>query len=192
MLNVKQFWDTRYTNNWRGSGEGSRGHLATFKAWMVNSLITEKGIRSVVDLGCGDGEIAGLIEAYTYTGVDVSPAAVALCEQRFETRNRRHFQLYKEPISSAELALSLDVLYHILSDHEYHTYMKKLFDTAERYVVIYSCNFEGPERHHIRPRMFTADIPEGWQLERYFPNLYPHESWSEFFIYKRVTSPSVS
>ena len=188
MFNVKEFWNTRYRNNWRGSGEGSRGNLAIFKAWLVNSLITEKGIRSVVDLGCGDGEIAGLIDVRTYTGVDISPAAVELCNNRFATRSRRHFQTYEQTVPYAELALSLDVLYHILDDDEYLLYLTTLFSAALDYVIIYSCNFDGAERNHIRPRKFTDDIPSEWGLELHLPNLYPNESWSEFFIYKRKLS----
>ena len=188
MIDVIKFWNTRYKDNWRGSGEGSRGQLALFKAWLVNSLITEKGIRSVVDLGCGDGVIASMLEVRTYTGVDVSSTAIEMCKQVFAARSRRHFQTFEEIIPYAELALSLDVLYHILDDDEYILYLATLFSVAQDYVVIYSCNFEGEARNHIKPRMFTKDVPSEWGLELHLPNMYPKESWSEFFVYKRKIS----
>ena len=37
----------------------------------------------------------------------------------------------------AELALSLDVIYHLVEDTVYESYMGQLFDSATKYVIVY-------------------------------------------------------
>ena len=54
---------------------------------MINGFITANNIQSIVDLGCGDASQLGLLELpASYTGVDVSPSALALCAARFPER----------------------------------------------------------------------------------------------------------
>ena len=48
------YWRERY-RSCRNSGRGSYGRLAVYKAHEVNWLVHRKKIRSVIDLGSGDG-----------------------------------------------------------------------------------------------------------------------------------------
>ena len=67
-----RYWEVRY----RGGGTpgaGSYGVLARFKAVIDASSRTTK-IASVMDLGCGDGDLLSLLTVSGYVGVDASIA----------------------------------------------------------------------------------------------------------------------
>jgi len=99
---------------------------------------------------------------------------------------------------TAELTLSLDVIYHLVEFEVFLDYMNRLFESAKRYVVIYSSdtdeNAKG-QAAHVWHRKFTKWVelekPE-WQLASHIPNKYPYAgdtrtgSSSDFFIYKRA------
>ena len=50
----RDYWEQRYSSG-SNSGDGSRGKLAEFKAEIINSLVKDKKIESVIEFGCGDG-----------------------------------------------------------------------------------------------------------------------------------------
>lgn len=41
---------------------------------------------------------------------------------------------------TADLTLSLDVIYHLIEDNVFFTYMDRLFDSSTKFVIIYSLN----------------------------------------------------
>src|SRR5258706_4910521 len=65
------------------SGRGSEANVTAAYCSMLREFIDEHQIRSVLDLGCGDFEVAKRIQrpGVSYVGVDVVPALVE--------RNRR-------------------------------------------------------------------------------------------------------
>ncbi len=95
-----------------------------------------------------------------------------------------------------DLALSLDVIFHLLEQPVFEAYMEDLFFLSERYVVIYSSNHEAytpwPEFRH---RNFTGYVQEPfpqWEHIKFIPNRYPYHigqeedtSASDFYIYKK-------
>ncbi|MGD9858413.1 MAG: hypothetical protein AB7U20_26025 [Planctomycetaceae bacterium] len=48
------YWVRRYRKG-RNSGGGSYGRLAEFKAQVLNDLVREHRIQTVIEFGCGDG-----------------------------------------------------------------------------------------------------------------------------------------
>jgi Methionine biosynthesis protein MetW len=56
------YWESRYRAGGT-SGAGSYGLLAAFKADFINAFVTDNGIASVLDLGCGDGNLLSLLRA---------------------------------------------------------------------------------------------------------------------------------
>lgn len=189
------YWENRYRAG-GNSGCGSYGELAKFKADYLNDFVRKQGVRTVLEFGCGDGNQLTLASYPDYTGVDVSQAAVEACRKKFEGDSTKRFLLLSQFSSQrADLVLSLDVIYHLVEDPVYHAYMRNLFATADRFVVIYSS--DAPEEapastNHVRQRKFTrwieANAP-GWVLMEHVPNRFPYqgdwktESWSEFFVY---------
>ena len=74
------------------------------------------------------------------------------------------------------LVLSLDVIYHLVEDEVYRKYLINVFNTAKKYVVIYSSNQEIPGMlysRHVRHREFTRHVEEWfptWELKATFKN----------------------
>jgi SAM-dependent methyltransferase len=167
-LPTKDYWNVRYATG-GSSGLGSYGHLARYKAAVLNEFVRLNEIRSVVDLGCGDGNQAGMLEVEHYLGLDVSEAAIRLCEGRFPDRDdRRRFHVYAPGALQwrGDLAISLDVIYHLVDDDTFETYMADLFTSATAYVAIYSSNIDSiwtDKSYHIRHRRYSA-----W-VERHVP-----------------------
>ena len=166
------YWEKRYRKG-RDSGSGSYGGLALFKADVLNGFVRDNAVETVIELGCGDGAQLGLVEYPHYHGIDVSPAAIARCRERFAGDPRKTFDI-APPAAQYDLALSLDVIYHLVEDTVFDAYMRALFRAARRHVIVYSSNRERtvPEPH-IRHRKFTdwvaAHAPE-WGLRRTIAN----------------------
>jgi hypothetical protein len=129
-----------------------------------------------------------------YIGFDVSPGAIALCQEIFAGDSSKEFKLTKDyDEDRAELTLSLDVLYHLIEDSVFASYLTRLFDSATKYVIIYSSNKDEQQNlSHIKHRKFTQWVEQNrpqWQLIQQIPNRYPdngnHEqtSFADFYIY---------
>ncbi len=96
------------------------------------------------------------------------------------------------------MALSLDVIYHLIEDDAFEDHMRSLFNAATRFVIIYSSDTdenEGYENTHVKHRKFTSWVEAnsvGWSLDRHIPNKYPYKgdytqgSFADFYIYKRT------
>lgn len=78
------YWEERYAGGGT-SGSGSYGHLAAFKAEVLNRIVADRGAASVLELGCGDGSQLALASYPTYVGLDVAPTAVRLCPSTCST-----------------------------------------------------------------------------------------------------------
>lgn len=193
----EQYWIERYESG-RTSGAGSYNELATFKAEIINDFVAEHAIATLIEFGCGDGHQLTLASYPSYTGFDVSPHAVGLCEERFRDDDSKRFRLMDAYAGeTAELALSLDVVYHLVEDSVFESYMHRLFDAAERFVVIYSSNTELREEGqaaHVRHRVFTDWVERerpDWKLLAHVPNRYPPDEFgargsiADFYIYEK-------
>ncbi len=191
------YWERRYEVG-RNSGAGSYGRLAEFKAKVINEILIEKELETVIEFGCGDGNQLQLAHYKDYIGIDVSEKALQLCSQKFSSDNTKKFitaESYNE--ESADLALSLDVIYHLIEDEVYEKYMFDLFRAATRYVIIYSSNYSEDvlSDEHVKHRKFT-DWTEvnarGFSLVREIKNAYPSDennpdntSFADFYIFEK-------
>ncbi len=190
----QRYWAKRYASGGT-SGPGSYGKLAEFKAEILNAFVRDHGIRTVIELGCGDGNQLTLAAYPAYLGLDVTPEAVERCRSRFAGDPGKEFRLVSEHRGErAELALSLDVIFHLVEDDLFDEYMRRLFASAERFVIVYSSNHdERAPAPHVRHRCFTRWI-EGnaadWRLKAHVPNRHPYRneeegSFADFFVYER-------
>jgi SAM-dependent methyltransferase len=201
-INTRDYWNDRYSTG-GNSGCGSYGQLSVFKAEILNGFIAAHDVRSMAELGCGDGSQLGLIEAERYTGYDISSKAVEMCTERYINDPSKDFKVYdpSKPLQGKAapvgLAVSLDVIYHILEDATFDSYMRDLFSLSERFVAIYSDNSEsqGTDAQHLRHHRFTdwtdRFLP-GWTLCGYVPNRYPPRadspqdtSSADFYFFSR-------
>lgn len=202
FMGSRKYWEVRYQGGGT-SGSGSSGKLAIFKAEIINEFVRKHDIQSVIELGCGDGNQLKLAIYPYYVGIDVSNEAIQLCLKKFEGDTSKIFLHYDElnirTNMAQELALSLDVIYHLVEDEVFEDYMHKLFGVAERFVIIYSSNQNGRQIGHEKTRNFSewvARYIKGWELIEIIDNRYPYDvndpentSMSSFFIYRNKRSP---
>ena len=186
------YWESRYASG-RTSGDGSYGELASFKAKVLSHFVDTHDIETVIEYGCGDGNQLSLIHYMSYLGFDVSATAVNKCREKFKNDQSKRFELVSDyQGETADLTLSLDVLYHLVEDDIFHAYMERLFSSAEKYVIIYSNNSNSwplENKPHVRFRKFTDWIENnapGWTLEQRVENPHKHASTADFYIYSKT------
>lgn len=132
-------------------------------------------------------------------GFEVSPEAVAQCQSIFAGDKNKSFRLMVEYANeAAHLTVSLDVIYHLIEDAIFSTYMGRLFDSSTMYVAIYSSNTDAQRRFqgaHIKHRRYSTWIEQqrpDWSLLAHIPNRYPYVSaaqlgsFADFHLYKRA------
>lgn len=192
------FWESRYREG-GNSGAGSYGRLAQFKAEVLNEFVRTNEVRTVIEFGCGDGAQLDLVAYPEYVGVDVASVSIEGCRARFASDSTKHFYLaggVPIPQRPFDLALSLDVVFHLVEDGVFDSYMRTLFKASERHVVVYSSNYDArTDAPHVRHRKFTAWIEEHareWQPAGFLPNRYPFDparpeetSFADFHFFER-------
>jgi SAM-dependent methyltransferase len=190
------YWDARYRDG-GASGVGSLGRLAQFKAGVINRFLQDNAIGSMIDLGCGDGSQLALLDPpEDYVGVDVSPAALAICATRHPNRRFVPFE-QSGSLPPADLTLSLDVIYHLVEDSVFVETLQRLFALATRFVLIYTSNADATwPAPHVRHRAFTRHVgatEPDWRLLAHVLNPWPYDpacpndtSFADFFVYGRL------
>jgi SAM-dependent methyltransferase len=191
-----RYWERNYAQG-ATSRCGSYGPLAEGKAHFLNNLVRERAVRSIIEFGCGDGNQLAMAEYPSYIGLDVSRTAIGLCQQRFADDPAKSCFLYygscftdKAGVFTADLALSLDVVYHLIEDAVFETYLRHLFAAGQRLVVIYSTNQEISDTPpYVRRRRFTpwveANCP-GWALTGVTRGPSAEDVRADFFVYERT------
>jgi SAM-dependent methyltransferase len=194
------FWESVYRAGGT-SGPGSYGRLAEFKAEILNEFVQSRNIRTVLEFGCGDGAQLDLAKYPEYVGVDVATGSIARCSQRFANDLTKHFYLASalpKNVGQFDLAVSLDVIYHLVEDQVFDSYMRSLFARSHQYVAVYSSNRdERTQALHVRHRKFTSWIAKNapdWQPDGFVPNRFPFDpaqpdetSCADFHFFSRKT-----
>lgn len=196
------YWDARYRSE-GNSGTGSSKRLAKFKADFLNEFVRAHGVETVIEFGSGDGRQLKLADYPNYIGVDVSPTAIEEARSLFPGDRTKTFVQLAEYRSDlvAELALSLDVIYHLVEDPIFYAHMEQLFAASQKFVVIYASNFKRRDAAHVRHRKFTDWVESNrpdFNLIQTIKNPYPWDprngdetSFADFFVYERRSgSPS--
>jgi hypothetical protein len=201
-ITTRTYWEARYQGG-GNSGVGSYGRLADFKAEILNDFAEKHNVKIVAELGCGDGNQLSLYRFDQYIGLDISTKAIEICSQKFAADKSKRFIVYvPEALGpkirpAGQMAISLDVVYHLLEDSTYNSYLNHLFQLADRFVAIYANNTEkqGVKASHLLYHKFTnwvlANRPD-WKLTGFVPNRYPWDpnksdvtSISNFYFFSR-------
>lgn len=190
-----EFWESRYARGGT-SGPGSYGALAHGKANFLNAFVRSNGIQSVIEFGCGDGNQLSLAKYPRYIGLDVSRSAISLCKGRFADDPDKSFFLYDSAcfvdhvdLFKADLALSLDVIYHLIEDSIFEAYMRHLFNASNCYVIVYATNgIIRDDAPHVRHRCFSSWVDDNcprWRLQEVVDGPSSGPRRADFFIYER-------
>lgn len=195
-----QYWKERYKRG-GNSGEGSYGPLARYKASFINDFCERNAVSSAIEFGCGDGNQASLLSIDTYIGVDISEDCIRWARDHLRKPNWT-FEILDEYLlqdrERVELGLSLDVIYHLVEDTVYESYLGNLCRSASRFLIVYTSNVDSydPAIPHVRHRAVVADIerlhPE-WTLIRTVSNPFTMEhdssdqygSFADFHLFEQ-------
>lgn len=194
----QSYWIDRYKNG-GNSGPGSYNNLAQWKGEILNEFVTDNSINSVIELGCGDGNQLRYFKFPQYTGIDISPDAIDICKQAFKDDTTKTFILDSDlDGQKAELAISLDVLYHLIEEQVYDQYLNQIFNLSEKFVILYAFDSDSTEDFgpHVKPRKFTdwvATHRSDYKLIKHIPNKYPAvngkektTSFADFYIFQKI------
>lgn len=180
------YWEKRYRKN-GNSGAGSYGRNALYKATILNEFVRDNNIKSVIEFGCGDGNLAMQFHFPSYIGLDVSTAAIEKCSEVCKNDHDKQFFISDKRMAGlkAELAISLDVIYHLIEEEVYENYMKQLFAAATKYVIIYGWDVESDKNYHVKHRKFSEWIKDSVPDFKLF-NQIKNPTFSDFYIYQRI------
>lgn len=196
----QDYWIKRYAKG-GNSGPGSYSELAKYKAEFLNAFVREHAINSVIEFGCGDGNQLSLATYPQYRGFDVSPIAVERCRSRFSSDSSKSFALLAEYAGdSADLTMSLDVIYHLVEDRVFEEHLRAVFGAASRFVVVFSSNLDAADDAglpHVKHRHFTDFVARQlptWKLVKAEKPPRPYSgdiessTRAEFFVFEKVAN----
>lgn len=196
--NSRNYWEERYRRG-GNSGAGSYNRLAEFKADVLNDFVATNAIESVIEFGSGDGAQLALARYPSYVGVDVSRTVIEATRHKFSADRSISFLHTSEVTDAdkADLALSLDVIYHLVEDDVFDAYMHRLFDAGIKFVIVYASNEDKAwSSPHVRHREFTRWVEANradFVLADRIPNAYPYSkkdpdntSFADFYIFRRT------
>ena len=160
---AETFGEIYEKNVWGGekgeffSGEGSTEKYTAEYVETVKNFITEKKIKKVVDLGCGDFRVASKIVSgdFHYTGCDVVFSLVKYLNEQHksETVEFRCINIVEDDLPEGDLCLVRQVLQH-LSNAE----ISRVLGNAHQYKhLIVTEHYPNPTTK-IKP---NQDIPHG-------------------------------
>jgi SAM-dependent methyltransferase len=201
-VDSRTYWQQNYASGGT-SGPGSYGRLAAAKADFLNRFVEDHQIKTVLEIGCGDGNQLSLARYPSYVGVDISPLTVDACRTRFSNDPSKRFVVADtEPLPVCELGLSLDVIFHLVEDGTFESYMRDLLEHSGRFVVLYTSDSDvflpkeaNPFHVRHRPVGRWMAAQGDWQFKERYPNPYPYRegnldstSPADFYVYERVPS----
>ena len=129
-MDNRKFWNERYHSlPSLGSGPGSRAYAAWIKRRLITEHVATRGVRSILDLGCGDmywmAEVP--IGGVTYTGVDISDVIVDRNRARLPQFEFLLHDFAAAPLGrSADLVLCFDVLIHQLAPEQFRATLRNV------------------------------------------------------------------
>lgn len=200
-FNSGDYWRDRYLAGGH-SGAGAYGRLAVYKAHVVNLVTHSRKVRTVIEFGSGDGNTASLFHIPRYTGVDLSQEALARARERAADRGDWRWMTladFKADPQTCDMAMSLDVIYHLVEDEVFDDYMRRLFTAARRLVLVYSSDHSDGEATpaHVRHRAYSdwiaREAPD-WSLAKTWNQPYPfgpgtnprHTSFAFFRLFRKA------
>ena len=119
-MSALDLWDSIYKNGvWssdKNSGPGSDPQVSADWLVFLQKFIAENNIKSILDLGSGDGRLVSKLnlENMSYVGIEASNAAVALFYKNNKDKNYRiiNSSIIDEEYPQSDLIIIKDVLQH--------------------------------------------------------------------------------
>lgn len=139
------------------SGAGSSESSAQNLIATLPKVVSELGISSLLDIGCGDFTWMKKIElSCSYTGIDIVPSVIANNQKEFSTARRNFICLdaIAEDIPAADAVLCREVLFH-LSFADSMSLIRNVYKSGSRFFLTTTERATG----------YNADIDSGdWRI----------------------------
>ena len=140
-------------NIW-GGGSGTGSKLSHDNKWylkILQDIIKDKGIKNILDIGCGDWEIMKNLsyEGLVYDGIDIVKSVIDN-NKDYESHNIRfyHKNILNEDIENYDLIIIKDVLQH-LEDYDIIKIMDKLMEKGKYILCVNGYKFgRTPEKNN--------------------------------------------
>jgi 2-polyprenyl-3-methyl-5-hydroxy-6-metoxy-1,4-benzoquinol methylase len=166
--------------------EAHRGRLV-LAADMVRDAIDQYGVRSVVDLGCGDGGLLSLLQPYSFEhdvpmwGYDLQRSNVnpAVLERGVDVR---YGDAVHGQVEWGELAVCTEFLEHLVTPHEFLAWVR-----SHARVIVASSPFTETGQSHYEFHTWAWDMP-GYRalVEHAGFEVVRHETTSMFQVIQAV------
>jgi len=138
-------WGSNNNDNYNGSsGSGSSINYNRLYISFLKKFITDKNIKSVVDLGCGDFQCGSLIYDdlnISYTGYDIYNKVINYNQKKYSnyTFIQGNFYDNKETLKNADLCILKDVLQHWSLNYIYSFLDYIVENKKYKYILICNC-----------------------------------------------------
>jgi SAM-dependent methyltransferase len=137
-----------------GSGHGSLPKVTKGYRSFIEQFIVERGVKSVVDLGCGDWQFSRLIDwkGIDYLGLDIVPSVIDRNRVSFKRPGIR-FEIAPanwQDLPAADLLICKDVLQHLTGET-----IRKFLTVLPRYRLALLTNDVSPDSQ------INIDIQDG-------------------------------
>ena len=147
-----------------GAGPAGRVHMTRWRRARpsYNEFVRTREIGSIIEFGCGDGNRCRWPLPQLHRPGRL-PDRHRVVPAPVRADPAKSFFLYdgacftdRAGVFTADLAISLDAIYHLTEDAVFETYLTHLFAAAARFVIIYATNGERRgTAPHVRHRHFT-------------------------------------
>lgn len=186
-VNSKLYWEARYKNGGT-SGWGSHNiSSVNFKKDYINSYIRKIKAKTLVELGCGDGNQLSYFDGYqSYSGYDISETIINKCQIKFKNDNTKSFTSNINDLLNKEkydIALSLDVTYHLIEEDVYKNYLNNLFNLSNFVIIFGVDNNNVVSAKHVKNRMISEYVIQ-YQKKFQLVNTKMFNENVGFFTYK--------
>lgn len=180
MIDVKQYWNDRYSNG-HTSGNGSYGEELVKKIDFIKNL----NINSISEIGCGDLNFAKSLLIYypgvPYVGQDISEVVIDR-NKGVTPQIRVTTDINKLP--KGDLLLCMDVLFHITDDKEYEQMLETIKKKWTNYLAITAYEYDNDLGNHVNIRKFDPSV-FGKPLVR---EVVEEDGQKYFYLFKRDSS----
>jgi 2-polyprenyl-3-methyl-5-hydroxy-6-metoxy-1,4-benzoquinol methylase len=159
------FWNRRYKECLEvGSGPGSRGYSKWYKSKLLSDVIRERGVRTVLDIGCGDMEVVSYrpLSLEKYTGIDVSSHIIKRNSAMLYEglADSVVFQVHDMARSrmdiSCDMVICLDVLIHQLNENLFENLLDNMMRIDAKLFLI---------SYQMQPGRVSSDYPSDLESE---------------------------
>ena len=119
------------------SGHGSSASATRFLRAAVSQLLSDLGVKSMLDVPCGDFNWMQLLDLQIdYFGADIVPQLIEANQRKYSRPGRAFGMLdvVKDPLPRADLVFSRDLLVH-LSEKDIRSALQNIFNSGAKYLV---------------------------------------------------------